>query len=86
MSMSMSKGTVRGMTRMTRGITRMMKRTMTIMPDANDNERQQTIIPVEEEIVVVVAKVEIEADAVVRIRAKKGKVIRKVGAALGQVI
>jgi len=72
----MSRGTVRGMTRMTRGITRikrMMKTTRTIMPDANDNERQQTIIPVEEEVVV--AEVEIEADAVVRIRAMKGQVI-----------
>jgi hypothetical protein len=79
MSISMSRGTIRGMTRMTRGITRitrMMKTTRTIMPpDANDNERQQTIIPVEE-----------EADAVVRIRAMKGQVIRKVGAVVGQVI
>ena len=89
MSMSMSRGTVRGMTRMTRGITRitkMMKKTRTIKPDANDNERQQTIIPVLEEVIAIVAEVEIEADAVVRIRAMKGQVIRKVGAVVGQVI
>ena len=52
------------------------------MPDANDNERQQTIIPVEEEVVVIVA--EVVAD--VRIRAMKGQVIRKAGVVVGQVI
>lgn len=35
----------------------MMKMTRTIMPDANDNERQQMIIPVEEEVVTIVAEV-----------------------------
>src|ERR1700722_16776091 len=86
MSMSMSRRTIRGMTRTTRGITRMMETTRTIIPDANDNERQQTIIPLEEEAVAIVAEVEIEADAVVHIMAMKGQVIRKMGAVVGQVI
>jgi hypothetical protein len=49
---------------MSRGITTIttrMKTTRTITPDANDNERQQTVIPVEEEVVAIVAEVEIEA-------------------------
>jgi hypothetical protein len=45
--------------------------------DDEDDERQQTIILVEEEVVAIVAEVEIDADAVVRIRAMKGQVIRK---------
>ena len=77
------------MMRMTGGITRitrMMKTTRTIMPDPNDNERQQAIIPVEEEVVAIVAEVEIEADAVVGVRSMKGQVIRRVGTVVGRVI
>ena len=58
-----------------------MMTTRTIMPDANDNERQETI-----KVVAIVAEVEIEADGVVHVRAVKGQVIRKVGAVVGQVI
>ena len=79
------RGRVMEMTRTTRGIARiarMMKTTRTIMPDANDKERQQSLA--EEEVVASAGEVEeIEVDVVVHIRAQ---VIRKVGAVVGQVI
>ena len=75
-SMTTSRGTVRGITRIMRAI----------MPDANDKERQQIIILVEQEVVSLMAEVEIKADTVICIKVMKGEVIRKVGAVVRQVI